>query len=249
MRVACLLVCLFLSACFSASPARAQSAPPALQIRPLTGDFYVYITYGDAGGGQPYPANGMYLVTKQGVVLFDTPWDTTQFQPLLDSIRHRHGRPVVLCLATHFHEDRTAGLAYYRSKGIATYTSVATDKLSAEHHKPRAQHLLAGDTSFRIGGYRFDVIYPGKGHSPDNIVAWFPEQKVLYGGCFIKSVESPGPGNLSDADVQAWIPSIKKVMERCPSPRFVIPGHQDWTDPRSVQHTLAILERFLRENQ
>lgn len=55
----------------------------------------------------------MYLVAKDGVVLFDTPWDTTQFQPLLDSIKLKHDKNVIICIATHAHEDRTGGLEYY----------------------------------------------------------------------------------------------------------------------------------------
>jgi metallo-beta-lactamase class B len=92
-----------------------------LQISHLTGDFYIFTTY-NLYEGSRIPANGMYLVTDRGVVLFDTPWDTTQFQPLLDSIKTRHTKRVVLCLATHFHDDKTAGLDYYRQQGIKTYT-------------------------------------------------------------------------------------------------------------------------------
>ena len=63
-----------------------QTKEPKLKISHLTGDFYVYTTYNTYEGSQ-IPANGMYIVTNNGVVLFDTPWDTTQFQPLLDSIK------------------------------------------------------------------------------------------------------------------------------------------------------------------
>ena len=43
-----------------------------LKITPLTGDFYIYTTY-SIYEGSPVPANGMYLVTNDGVVIFDTP--------------------------------------------------------------------------------------------------------------------------------------------------------------------------------
>lgn len=33
--------------------------------------------------------------------MFDTPWDTTQFQPLLDSIKFKHNMNVLMCIATH----------------------------------------------------------------------------------------------------------------------------------------------------
>ncbi len=77
--------------------------PQKLTILHLTKDFYIYTTYGDAGNGNMFPANGMYLVTEKGAVLFDTPWDTTQFQPLLDSIKARHNKNVIMCISTHFH--------------------------------------------------------------------------------------------------------------------------------------------------
>jgi metallo-beta-lactamase class B len=87
-------------------------------------------------------------VTSKGVVLFDTPWDSTQFQPLLDSIKMRHDKDVVLCISTHFHEDRTAGLEFYRRIGIKTYTTERTDKLSRERNEKRAEFLIYKDTVF-----------------------------------------------------------------------------------------------------
>ena len=89
-----------------------QQENPKLSFTHLTKDFYIYTTYGDAGGGQMYPANGMYLITNEGVILFDAPWDTTQLQPLIDSINLKHNQNVIICISTHFHSDRTAGLTY-----------------------------------------------------------------------------------------------------------------------------------------
>jgi metallo-beta-lactamase class B len=106
-----------------------QIEEPKLKISHLTGDFYIYTTYNTYQESK-LPANGMYLVTNDGVVLFDTPWDTTQFQPLLDSIKIRHDKKVVICIATHWHSDRTEGLEYYKKRGIRTYTTSLTDELS-----------------------------------------------------------------------------------------------------------------------
>jgi metallo-beta-lactamase class B len=102
---------------FSLSTLFGQAEKPKLNISHLTGDFYIYTTYNTYQDSQ-VPANGMYLVTDKGVVLFDTPWDTTQFQPLLDSIQLKHHKSVVLCIATHFHSDKTAGLEYYKQQGL-----------------------------------------------------------------------------------------------------------------------------------
>ncbi len=144
-----------------------QAGKQKLEITHLTGDFYVYTTY-NSYKGNLIPANGMYVVTENGVVLFDTPWDTTQFQPLLDSIKFRHNKSVVMCLATHFHEDRTAGLEYYRERGIKTYTTTLTDSLCKERGEKRAEYLMDKDTVFKVGQYVFETYYGGQGHTPCN---------------------------------------------------------------------------------
>lgn len=86
-----------------------------------------------------------------------------------------------MCLSTHFHDDRTGGLSYFAAKGIKTYTTCQTDSLSIIHHNHRAKFLIPHDTTFQIGGYVFQTYYPGAGHTQDNIVIWFPQQRILYG--------------------------------------------------------------------
>ena len=222
--------------------ASGQGSHPALSIAHLTGDLYIYTTYGVAGGA-PFPANGMYLVTKNGVVVIDSPWDTTQFQPLLDSIKQRHHQRVVLCIATHFHKDRTAGLEYFGSKGIATYTSRRTDELSRRHGEHRAQFVFDRDTSFVVGGYVIRASFPGEGHTRDNIVVWFPRDRVLYGGCLVKSPEADDIGNLADANVAAYPQTIRALQQTYPRAIYVIPGHQGWGSGRALEHTLDLLRQ------
>jgi len=220
----------------------AAQRPGKLVITKLTGDFYIYNTWQEFNGTM-FPSNSMYLVTKDGVVLFDTPWDNAMFQPLLDSIEARHGKKAVMSISTHFHADRTAGVDYFAGKGIRTYSSKKTKDLCKQHGEPVPRYHFTRDTSFSIGGYRFRTYYPGHGHAPDNIVIWFPEQEILYGGCFVKSTENSDLGNLSDADPKAWEISMERTIRKFPRPRFVIPGHFSWQDPHSLQHTLRLLRQ------
>jgi len=163
---------------FFLSKLHGQAAEPKLKITHLTGDYYIYTTYNTYEGNK-IPANGMYLVTEDGVALFDSPWDTTQFQPLLDSIQLKHNKNVTICIATHWHEDRTAGLEYYSKKGIKTYTTELTDQLSKKNNLKRAEYLIKKDTLFHVGQYSFETYYPGKGHTEDNIVLWFNKEKFF----------------------------------------------------------------------
>lgn len=213
-----------------------------LKISPLVGGYYIFTSYGDFNGTL-FPANGMYVITDAGAILFDTPWDSLQFQPLLDSIKVKHGREVVLCISTHFHDDRTAGLKYYKSKGIKTYSSKATFDLCRDRNENQSQFYFLNDTTFNVGGKAFSTYYAGAGHAPDNIVIWCADEKILYGGCLVKSTETSSLGNLSDANLSEWKKSIKKIIRKYPRPNFVIPGHFSWTDSTALQHTLNLLRK------
>lgn len=232
----------------SFSNSSAQETESKLQINHLTGNFYIYITY-SLYNGYKVPANGMYLVTPKGVVLFDTPWDSTQFQPLLDSIKLRHNKRVLMCIATHFHDDRTAGLEYYKQQGIKTYTTVYTDQLSKKNGKKRAEFLLAKDTVFNIGNYSFQTYYPGQGHAPDNIIIWFQKEKILYGGCLIKSTEDDDLGYLGDANKLQYAATVKNVQKKCLQPKYVIVGHGDYSSVQSLQHTLMMAEELKKKSK
>lgn len=216
-----------------------QNATSNLKISHLTGDFYIYTTYNFYNGVR-IPANGMYLITKEGAVLFDSPWDTTQFHPLLDSIQTRHNKNVVMCIATHFHEDRTGGLDYYKHLGVKTYTTIKTDELSKKRGMKRAEFLIDKDTLINAGQYSFQTYFPGHGHAPDNIVIWFAKEKILYGGCLIKSIEDNNLGNLADASKSEYANTIKNVREKCKDPKHIITGHNDWTSTLSLEHTLKM---------
>lgn len=204
---------------------------------------FVFVTHQDYEG-ELFPANGVYVLTSAGAVLIDSPWDTTQVQPLIDSIQKRHHVPVVACIATHFHEDRTACLTRLAAQGIATWSSEMTRELCRKEGYPEAEHTFLRDTTFVFGDTKLETFYPGKGHAPDNIVVWIDKYKILVGGCFVKSTESTTLGNLSHADVKAWPESVRKTMQKFPDINFVIPGHFGWLKHDALEHTLKLLRKY-----
>ena len=227
--------------------AHGQGKNPELVIRTLAKDCYIYTTYKDIDGYR-FPSNSMYVVTENGIVMIDTPWDETQFQPLLDSIASKHKKEVVLCIATHFHDDRTAGLEFLKQKGIPTYTSELSNRLGKKNREKEAAFHFAKDTTFVVGKRKFETFYPGEGHTKDNIVIWIDDQKILYGGCLVKSTENKSLGNIADANLNDWAVTIKKVMKKFPAPEFVIPGHFGWSDKKSLKHTLKLLRQYKKSS-
>lgn len=219
-----------------------------LVISHLTGNLYVYTTF-KMLNGNPFPSNSMYMVTKRGVVMIDTPWDLEQVQPLLDSIKQKHKKDVVMCVVTHYHDDRSGGLDLLKAKGIQTYSTLQTWNISTERKEPKANHQFQADTTFQLAGMKFRTFYPGEGHTKDNIVIWFPKEKALFGGCLFKSTEVPNLGNVADANVEGWPVAIRNVMQKFPTAEFVIPGHYGWSKPQALTHTLQLLETNLKKDK
>ncbi|RZL18019.1 MAG: BlaB/IND/MUS family subclass B1 metallo-beta-lactamase [Pedobacter sp.] len=227
------MLCLIFSSVFAQNP--------KLKIVKLAPNLYKYTSY-NTYKGNIVDANAIYLVTKQGVVVIDAPWDATQFQPFLDSIKAKHNQKVVLAIATHSHEDRAGGLEFFKAKGIKTYATVKTNKILSATKKPTAQFTFNGDTTFNVGGYKIQTFFPGEGHTKDNIVVWFGQNKLLYGGCFVKSIDSEDLGYVGEANVKQWPQSIKNLQKKYPYVKLLIPGHGNGNTPKALNHTLELLK-------
>ncbi|MEI6089963.1 MAG: subclass B1 metallo-beta-lactamase [bacterium] len=214
-----------------------------LYIRQLTDSSYVFVTFGMVNG-EPYPSNGMYFITDKGIVMLDTPWDTNQVKPLLDSIQAKHNQKVKLCISNHSHDDRTAGLEILKRNGVRTYTSFMTDSLCKLNGEKRAEFHFLNDTTFTLGNMKFETFYPGAGHSKDNLVIWIPDLKMLYGGCLIKTKLAYNLGNTTGADIDSWIKVMNLLMSKYSDAEYVIPGHSKYGNYSILQHTLDLLNEY-----
>lgn len=215
-----------------------------LVINKITDKLYVFTTYGKFNNSY-FPSNGLIAVADNEVILIDTPWDTSQALPLLDTIKVRFNKPVTTCISTHFHDDRTVSIPFYKQLGIKTFASIQTDSLCEKRGEHRPEFTFQHDTIFRFDGISLTTFYPGKGHTEDNIIVWSPDEKLLYGGCFIKSTESKSLGNLADADPEAWLVSIEQTIANFQDAEWVIPGHQNGTSKEALFHTRRLLQQYL----
>jgi len=216
----------------------AQSQNKDVSLTRLCDHFYVHTT---RSGG--VPANGLIAETDHGVILIDTGWDTAQTRELLQQMQAQLHKQVLLCIISHCHIDRLGGAAVLQAQHIKTISTPLTASLAVKGGYVPPAGILPDDTTFTIDGLQLTTYYPGAGHAKDNIVVWFPAQRVLFGGCFVKSMEADNLGNVADADVQQWPVSIKKVQERFPEPAWIIPGHQGWGSNKALEHTLQLLAK------
>ena len=56
-------------------------------------------------------------------------------------------------------------------------------------------------------------------------MVWLAQHKILFGGCFVKSLHSKNLGNTADASIEVWPASIQNVLNKYPDIETVVPGH------------------------
>jgi metallo-beta-lactamase class B len=94
-----------------------------------------------------------------------------------------------------------------------------------------------------------EVYFPGESHSMDNVVVYFHNRKILFGGCMVKSLKSKSPGFTDDANMKEWPKSLEKVLKRFKDARVVIPGHGNWGNTELLTHTIELLVNYNKTNQ
>ncbi|ASK29406.1 subclass B1 metallo-beta-lactamase [Chryseobacterium sp. T16E-39] len=209
---------------------------------PIKPNLYIYKTFG-VFGGKEYSTNAMYLITKKGVVLFDVPWQKTQYQSLMDTIKKRHNLPIIAVFATHSHEDRAGDLSFYNKKGIKTYATAKTNELLKKEGKATSTEITKTGKPYRIGGEEFIVDFLGEGHTADNVVVWFPKYNILDGGCLVKSRNAADLGYTGEANVKQWPETMTKLKTKYATATMVVPGHDEWKGGGHVEHTLELLNK------
>jgi len=68
-------------------------------------------------------------------------------------------------------------------------------------------------------------LYPGGGHSHDNIVVYDRESQIIFGGCLIRPGNSDSLGYTGDADIEYWSQAAKNVANAFPEGSIVVPSH------------------------
>jgi metallo-beta-lactamase class B len=200
----------------------------------------------------------MLLESGDESVLFDTAWDDRQTTVLLAWAANTLRKPVRRAIITHSHNDRLGGLGALRRAGVTATALGATVERAAAAGliAPAARALVPGGgvdpapvldsipglaRSARRDPARFELFFPGVGHSPDNIVAYFPKSRVVFGGCLLKPDTATTTGNVADADVVQWPKTVARVAARYPNVTTVVPGHGAVSTARALTVTQTLI--------
>ncbi|MFD2785791.1 subclass B1 metallo-beta-lactamase [Hymenobacter rubripertinctus] len=230
---------------------RAGSAPglPPLRVRPIAPGVFVPTVYGrPRGSAGPVASNGLLVRTSQGILLVDTAWDPDQTRQLLQWVADSLHERVRLAIITQAATARPGGLAVLRSQHIRVYSSPAT---AARWHQQYPQQLaptaaLKPCTLIRAGRTRLELFFPGPGQTPDNVVAWLPRHRILFGGALVRPQAATGLGPGPEANLKQWPGSLRAMQRRYAKARVVVPAHGLSGDLRLLTHTQDLLRKEAR---
>ena len=243
---------LFLAAAMLSAAALDVAAAPMQEFEPVTVPMQVtqvaphsYYVLGQAGmvssANEGFNANAGFVVTSDGVVVFDALGTPALGKRFADLIAKTTTQPVRRVIVSHYHADHFYGLQAFKKPRVDVWAHelvrdyLATDAPAARLVERRQSlfpwvndltrlvvpdRFVGEDTVFKLGGLTFHVMHAGPAHTPEDLMMMVEEDGVLFVGDLLFTGRIPF---VADADVSSWIKAIDRVLEF--KPRIVVGGH------------------------
>lgn len=212
-----------------------------VELKRINDAVWVHTTYATFQGNK-YPANGMVVVTKEGIVLVDTPWTNQQTKELIELCSAVFKREFTLAIVTHVHNDNMGGISTLLDEKIKVVSTNETVEEAKKNKFQLPSPELDRYTELHIGDAVLETYYPGEGHAKDNIVVYLSDYEILFGGCLIKSSETMDLGNTVEANLFQWPLSIANVENKFPKIELIVPGHGEVGGQELLKHTEELLK-------
>jgi metallo-beta-lactamase class B len=234
--------------CFSFLPGIAQqqqnviNVSDSLKVIPLSDHVFIHVTELISPQFGRVPCNGLIYVSGNEAVIMDTPPSEWLSIHLLGWMKKKFpGVKVKAIIVNHFHGDCLGGLKAFHDEGATSYAYLRTPDLlkNSNDPYPAPQATFDQTLTLYINGKKVISRFPGEAHTRDNIVTWIEEEKVLFGGCMVKTLNA-SKGFLGDANVQDWPATIERVKKEFPDLKYVIPGHGPHGGVELLDYTIKL---------
>lgn len=215
---------------------------PMKAVRVGTHSYYIQGLSGAASSAnQGFMSNAGFVITRDGVVVFDTLGTPPLAEKMLGLIRKITAQPIKIVIISHYHADHYYGAQVFKAQGAEIWahrnaegqTRTENATLRFEQRKEvlfpwvnentklvEADKFLEGDTGFELGGVHFTIRHVGPAHSDEDLAMLVKEDRVLFAGDLVFKGRVPFVG---EADSKAWLNSLGKLIAL--KPRVMVPGH------------------------
>lgn len=205
---------------------------------------HVYYVQGKAGTpneNEGFISNAGFIITDEGVVVFDALGTPSLAYLLLEKIRSVTDKPILKVIVSHYHADHIYGLQVFKELGakivapvgVMKYLSSANAeelleerRFSLEPWVNESTYLVMPDqiidkaTSFQHGGMTFSLDVLGAAHSDGDLTLFVEPDRVLFSGDIIFEGRIPF---LGDANTKTWLDTL--INMEVGKITALIPGH------------------------
>ena len=168
-----------------------------LELFRLTPDYYLYTAWANMGRWGRVGSNGLVVISKGKALLIDSPTLESQIVELAWWFDKNLNVTFESFIPGHWHGDCVGGLAWLNRNGIKSYANCLTNNILASKGLEQSNVSFSDSLLLKVGNIKIEAYYLGGGHTVDNIVVWIPSQKILFGGCMLKDIETLNIGNIS----------------------------------------------------
>ena len=230
---------------FSFNLAQAVDTSASVSMKATRVGTHSYYIQGLSGAAssenQGFMSNAGFVVTRKGVVVFDTLGTPPLAEKMLGIIRKITKQPVRIVIVSHYHADHYYGVQVFKGQGAEIWahrnaegqTRTENAALRFAQRKEvlfpwvnentkltEPDKFLEGDTDFELGGVHFNIRHVGPAHSDEDLAMLVREDRVLFAGDLVFKGRVPFVG---EADSKAWLNSLDKLIAL--KPRVMVPGH------------------------
>ena len=266
-------------------PQAGQKAPPyatvtlPFELHKIP-DVPVYYIVGLSGVpdsvNQGHTSNAGFVVTDEGVVVFDALGTPALGYRMLQRIREVTDKPIKRVVVSHYHADHIYGLQAFKDQagnpsvlaqrgtlGYAGGSSAEQGEDAERRLEQRRQALFPWvdettrivtpdsvfdqETCFQLGGIRFEIRHLGPAHAPGDAIMLVKNYGVLFSGDVIYGGRLPFLDS-PETDTKRWLEGLDYIAGLKDQVRYVIPGHGEMSeDSRQVVKATRDYILFVRQ--
>jgi cyclase len=199
--------------------------------------------------------NSGFLVGRDGVTVIDTCFTERRTRALLDAISLVTEQPLRTLINTHHHGDHTHGNYLLPAATIIGHELCREEMIGAGHmatglfpgvdwgHLEVAPPFVCFDDHLNVfvDERKVELIFVGPAHTTNDVVAWLPEQRILFAGDLVFNGGTPF---VVMGSVSGSLAALERL--RALGPSVVVAGHGPTCGPSNLDDQAAYL-RFVQQ--
>ena len=216
-----------------------------VSVKPVKVGAHSYYVQGLSGAAssanQGYMSNAGFVVTAEGVVVFDSLGTPPLAEELIAKIRKITPVPIKRVIVSHYHADHIYGLQAFKDIGAEIWAHEGAKEYFQndewkERLAQRREELfpwvddktrilqpdlwLSGDTDFIMGGVHFAIRHVGPAHTDEDLAMFIKEDQLLFAGDLVFKGRVPFVGS---ANSKLWLAALDKLLAF--NAKTMVPGH------------------------